>query len=149
MFSDIAFSSSALCAHCYAGPRMMCSGDLFAGGVCILGGSWVVISGVTSPLIWVISIVTLLITPLITTHEPPSTGLRTCTALFLASPDLQKLCTPKLACTPPTPTSLEASRRTDWMMENVALAGTSLQGPRDHCRKRENTIPKRSTWVVL
>ena len=30
-------------------------------------------SGVTSPLIWVISIVTLLITPLITTHEPPST----------------------------------------------------------------------------
>ena len=38
----------------------------------VLGGSWVVISGVISPLIWVISIVTLLITPLITTHEPPS-----------------------------------------------------------------------------
>ena len=38
----------------------------------ILGGSWVVISGVISPLIWVITIVTLLITPLITTHEPPS-----------------------------------------------------------------------------
>ena len=31
-----------------------------------------VISGVISPLIWVIVMVTLLITPLITTHEPPS-----------------------------------------------------------------------------
>ena len=37
----------------------------------ILGGSWVVISRVRSPLIWVITIVTLLIAPLITTHEPP------------------------------------------------------------------------------
>ena len=34
----------------------------------LLGGSWVVISGVLSPLIWVISIGTLLIT----THEAPS-----------------------------------------------------------------------------
>ena len=44
----------------------------------LLGGSWVVISGVTSPLTWVISIVTLLITLLITSHEPPSMvqGLR-------------------------------------------------------------------------
>ena len=40
----------------------------------VLGGSWVVISGVISPLIWVITIVILLITPLITTHEPPSRG---------------------------------------------------------------------------
>ena len=39
---------------------------------CLLGGSWVVISGVLSPLIWVIIIVTLLITPLITAHEAPS-----------------------------------------------------------------------------
>ena len=38
----------------------------------LLGGSWVVISGVMSPLIWVITIVTRLITPLIPTHEPPS-----------------------------------------------------------------------------
>ena len=38
----------------------------------LLGGSWVVIS----PLSRVISIVTLLITPLITTHEPPSTNQR-------------------------------------------------------------------------
>ena len=38
----------------------------------LLGGSWVVISRVRSPLIWVISIVALLITLLITTHEPPS-----------------------------------------------------------------------------
>ena len=41
----------------------------------LLGGSWVVISGVISPLIWVISIVTLLITLVITTHEPPSSRL--------------------------------------------------------------------------
>ena len=41
----------------------------------LLGGSWVVISRVISPLIWVISIVTLLITLLIATHEPPSTLL--------------------------------------------------------------------------
>ena len=40
-----------------------------------LGGSGVVISSVISPLIWVISIVTLLITLLVTTHEPPSRGL--------------------------------------------------------------------------
>ena len=46
----------------------------------MLGGSWVVIGGVTSPLIWVIYIymfiylfiLTLLITPLRSTHEPPS-----------------------------------------------------------------------------
>ena len=39
---------------------------------CLLGGSWVVISGVLSPLIWVIIMVTLIKTPLITNHEPPS-----------------------------------------------------------------------------
>ena len=39
----------------------------------VLGGSWVVISRVISPLIWVISTVTLLlITPILTTHEPSS-----------------------------------------------------------------------------
>ena len=48
------------------------TGTLGAVARCLLGGSWVVISGVISPLIWVITIVTLLITPLITTHEPPS-----------------------------------------------------------------------------
>ena len=42
----------------------------------ILGGSWVVISRVLSPLIWVITTVTLLITPLITTHEPPTGASR-------------------------------------------------------------------------
>ena len=41
----------------------------------LLGGSGVVTSGVVSPLIWVISIVTLLISLLIITHEPPSRGL--------------------------------------------------------------------------
>ena len=43
-------------------------------GLAVLGlleGSWVVISGVISPLIWVI-MVTLLLAPLITTHEPLS-----------------------------------------------------------------------------
>ena len=38
----------------------------------LLGGSWVVTSRVISPLIWIITIVTPLIAPLITTHEPPS-----------------------------------------------------------------------------
>ena len=38
----------------------------------LLGGSWVVISGIISPLIWVIAFAALLITPLITTHESPS-----------------------------------------------------------------------------
>ena len=40
----------------------------------ILGGSWVVIIGVVRPPIWVITKVILLITLLITTHEPPSMG---------------------------------------------------------------------------
>ena len=43
----------------------------------LLGGSWVVISAVISPLIWLISIVTLILTPFITTHEPPSTATTT------------------------------------------------------------------------
>ena len=43
----------------------------WAGEVGFVGGSWVAISGVVSPPIWVISVVTLLMTPLITTHEPP------------------------------------------------------------------------------
>ena len=41
----------------------------------VVGGSWEVISGVISTLIWVITIATLLITPLITTHEPPSRAI--------------------------------------------------------------------------
>ena len=41
-------------------------------GLRVLGGSWVVTSGVISPFIWVIVLVTLLIAPLITTPEPPS-----------------------------------------------------------------------------
>ena len=41
----------------------------------MLEGSGVVISGVISPLIWDIRIFTLLVTLLITTHEPPSGGL--------------------------------------------------------------------------
>ena len=36
---------------------------------------WVVISGARTPLIWVISTVTQLMTRLITTHEPPSIPL--------------------------------------------------------------------------
>ena len=55
-------------------PNLLgCSADSI--GI-ILGGSGVVISRVISPLIWVISKVTLLITRLITTHEPPSRAER-------------------------------------------------------------------------
>ena len=39
----------------------------------LLGGSWETISGVRSPLVGVIIIVTLLITPLAIAHEPAST----------------------------------------------------------------------------
>ena len=39
-----------------------------------LEGSWVGLSGVISPLIWVMTIVVLLIALLITTNEPPSKG---------------------------------------------------------------------------
>ena len=42
-----------------------------------------VISGVVSPLIWVRSIVTLLITLLIATHEPPSRGYKYRVTLLL------------------------------------------------------------------
>ena len=45
-----------------------------AAGQGLLGGSWVVIGGVISPLLWLIGIVTLIITPCITAHEPPSRG---------------------------------------------------------------------------
>ena len=38
----------------------------------LLGGSQLVISGVICPLIWVITIVTLFITPLLTSHDSPS-----------------------------------------------------------------------------
>ena len=41
-----------------------------AASIHVLRGSWVVISRVISPLIWVIITVALLITPLITTHKP-------------------------------------------------------------------------------
>ena len=41
----------------------------------ILGGSWVIFSGGISSLIWVISIMTLLIIPVLTTHEPLQVGL--------------------------------------------------------------------------
>ena len=40
----------------------------------LLGGSWVVISGVISRVTMVIAPIKGLITPFITTHEPPSTG---------------------------------------------------------------------------
>ena len=47
----------------------------------ILRSSWAVISEVRSPLIWVITTVTLLMTLLITTHEPPS-SLLICTGTY-------------------------------------------------------------------
>ena len=45
---------------------------IFVWSVDLLGASWVVISGGISPPIRVIIVGTLLITPLITTREPPS-----------------------------------------------------------------------------
>ena len=63
--------SSGISHRCF--PKFLAA---VLGGSCwplrLLGGSCVVISRVISPLIWVITILTLLITPLITTHEPPS-----------------------------------------------------------------------------
>ena len=44
-----------------------------------------VLSGVISPLIWVIVTVTRLITPLITTHEPPSKPIQPKTPKLLSS----------------------------------------------------------------
>ena len=49
---------------------MLCSREKGLEG--LLGGSWAVTSAVISPPMWVIIIVTLLLTPLFTTHEPPS-----------------------------------------------------------------------------
>ena len=42
--------------------------------IIVLGGSWVVISKVRSPQVWVISVAILRIALLITTHEPPSSA---------------------------------------------------------------------------
>ena len=73
------WSSGIRCCSCGRHSRFGVTGlllrDLFevARKKGLLGGSWVVISGVISPLIRVITTVTLLITPLITTHELPST----------------------------------------------------------------------------
>ena len=59
----------------------------------VLGGSWLVISGVISPLIWVVTTVTLLITPLIlTTPEASKLGFR---VLCLVFGGLQRPKTPK------------------------------------------------------
>ena len=45
-------------------------------GQCVLGGSWVVISRVISRITIVITHIKGLVTPLITTHEPPSEASR-------------------------------------------------------------------------
>ena len=74
----------------------------------ILGGSWVVTSGVLSPLIiWVISIVTLRITLLIATQEPPSRG----SGLGVISLHQQMLC-PNYFSTPKPQHSLPAPAQT-------------------------------------
>ena len=49
-----------------------------AAGTQLLGGSRVVISGVISRVTTVIAHIRGLITPLITTHEPPSSALASC-----------------------------------------------------------------------
>ena len=45
-------------------------GGFTALGSRLLGGSWVAISGTISPLLWVIIMVTVVIAPLTSTHEP-------------------------------------------------------------------------------
>ena len=70
----------------------------------LLGGSGVGIRGVKSPLLWVITLVILLITLLITNHEPPSRGLncapapkalrRTTTSPCAGCMSLSKNCAP-------------------------------------------------------
>ena len=62
------YSATSTCSH----PAAVHSTNCFRLRIPILGGSWVVISGVISPLIWVITLVTRNITPLTTTPEPPS-----------------------------------------------------------------------------
>ena len=52
-------------------PKPRKTGPWLWSNLLLLGGSWVVISRVIiAPLIWAITIVTLLITPLITTLKP-------------------------------------------------------------------------------
>ena len=53
----------------------------------LLGGSWVVISGVISRVTLVLAHITGRITPLITTHEPPSMPLRGSARSSLAALD--------------------------------------------------------------
>ena len=53
------------------------------GEVAVPVRSWVVINRVISPLIWLITIVTLLITPVITTHETPSRVISTLAGVSL------------------------------------------------------------------
>ena len=55
-----------------ANLRIYCHSHVVAVVAIILGGSWAVGSEVVSPLIWVITIVAVLISAIITTHEPPS-----------------------------------------------------------------------------
>ena len=64
-------SSGAHPVHASPSQARTCRAAKLDGNV-VLGGSWVVISGALSPLIWVIIIVALLRAPLITTPEPPS-----------------------------------------------------------------------------
>ena len=52
--------------------RVSGHGELESGGSGVLGGSWVFISGVVSGVTILLTHIRGLITPLITTHEPPS-----------------------------------------------------------------------------
>ena len=83
-----------LVQNCRADIGVFC----WSGFRALLGGSWVVRSGVISPLIWLISIATLLVTLLITTHEPPSRIYRKvsegvgCQSGFRIRADAKKTC---------------------------------------------------------
>ena len=54
--------------------RQRCGWLKASAGVTLLGGSWVVISGVISTVTILVTLLRGLITLLITTHEPPSRG---------------------------------------------------------------------------
>ena len=68
----------------------------------LLGGSWVVISRVISPLIWFITRAIPLITPRITTHEPPS-GPRSPGADYAAAGKAEKILIRVHVCSPKGP----------------------------------------------
>ena len=87
----------------------------------LLGGSWVVISGDLSPLIWVINTVTLLITPFIATHEPPSRGIFGIQPLRGEDLSLRSLHTRPRKTSPDSPRQLLSLGAVEYLSINTTL----------------------------